>query len=255
MNTDRRTFLKLAGASLLGAGSLPLVEALASGGPRYAPDARALQARRWALAVDTARLQAPGEWEACIAACHRSHNVPAIPTHQDVRWAWTETFDRVFPEQKGPHVSPALQERRFFLLCNHCDNPPCVRVCPTQATFRRKSDGIVMMDYHRCIGCRYCMAACPFGARSFNFSDPRRHLKDVNPAFPTRTKGVVEKCDFCAERLARGQQPACVEASRGALVFGDLADPESAVRRVLRTRHALRRKPHLGTEPQVYYLL
>ena len=105
-----------------------------------------------------------------------------------------------------------------------------MRVCPTKATFKR-ADGIVMMDYHRCIGCRFCMAACPYGSRSMNYRDPRPFIRKINPDFPTRTKGVVEKCNFCEERLARGILPACVVACKEkALVFGDLEDPRSDVR-------------------------
>jgi len=142
------------------------------------------------------------------------------------------------------------------VLCNHCENPPCVRACPTQATFKRE-DGIVMMDFHRCIGCRFCMAACPFGARSFNFRDPRPFIKpeEYVTEFPTRMKGVVEKCNFCNERLAVGLQPACVEASNGAIVFGDLNNPESEVRALLKENYTIRRKQELGTEPAVYYIV
>jgi molybdopterin-containing oxidoreductase family iron-sulfur binding subunit len=141
------------------------------------------------------------------------------------------------------------------VLCNHCDNPPCVRVCPTQATFKR-ADGIVVMDYHRCIGCRFCMAACPYGARSMNYRDPRPFIAEINPDFPTRCKGVVEKCNFCEERLAKGQLPACVEACKEkALIFGDMDDPRSAPRRLLKDWFSIRRRPELGTDPQIYYLL
>ena len=129
-----------------------------------------------------------------------------------------------------------------------------MRVCPTKATWKR-ADGIVMMDWHRCIGCRYCMVACPYGARSFNFRDPRPFVKQPDPSFPTRTKGVVEKCDFCVERLAEGLLPICVEESDGAIVFGDLDDEDSPVRRALESGHAIQRKPHLGTDPGVYYLI
>jgi molybdopterin-containing oxidoreductase family iron-sulfur binding subunit len=143
------------------------------------------------------------------------------------------------------------------VFCNHCDNPPCTRVCPTQATWKR-DDGIVMMDWHRCIGCRYCVAACPYGSRSFNWRDPRGALdgERIDPDYPTRTRGVVEKCTFCDERLAKGQMPACVEAcTSNCLIFGDLEDPDSEVRAALRERHAIRRKPGLGTQPEVYYLV
>ncbi len=112
-----------------------------------------------------------------------------------------------------------------------------------------------MMDMHRCIGCRYCMAACPYGARSFNWRDPRPYLKEVNLNYPTREIGVVEKCTFCDERVSKGQMPACVEVSGGALIFGDLSDPNSKVREALRTYFTLRRKAHLGTYPQVYYIV
>ena len=127
-----------------------------------------------------------------------------------------------------------MAERPFPLLCNHCQNPPCVRVCPTKATFQRP-DGIVAMDYHRCIGCRYCMAGCPYGSRSFNFRDPKPFIdkETRNPEFPARMRGVVEKCNFCVDRLAQGLMPACVEASKGAIAFGDLDDPESEVRKLL----------------------
>ena len=149
-----------------------------------------------------------------------------------------------------------MHHRFFPLLCNHCENPPCVRVCPTKATYKRP-DGIVAMDYHRCIGCRYCMAGCPYGSRSFNWGEPRKNLdlSKLNPEFPTRMRGVVEKCNFCVERLAIGKMPACVEASEGAIVFGDLYDPDSDVRKVLREKFTIRRKPSAGTEPCVYYVI
>jgi molybdopterin-containing oxidoreductase family iron-sulfur binding subunit len=148
-----------------------------------------------------------------------------------------------------------VEHRPFLVLCNHCENPPCVRACPTKATFKRPEDGIVMMDFHRCIGCRFCMAACPFGARSFNYRDPRPALKQTNKQFPTRMKGVVEKCSFCVERLAEGKLPACVEASEGKLAFGDLFDEKSNVRELIKTHYTIRRKVNLGTEPAVYYIV
>jgi molybdopterin-containing oxidoreductase family iron-sulfur binding subunit len=115
-----------------------------------------------------------------------------------------------------------------------------------------------MMDMHRCIGCRYCMAACPYGSRSFNWSDPRKALpeKDIDPSYPTRAKGVVEKCDFCAERVDRGLAPVCVGACKEkALAFGNLSDPASPLRAMLAGRYAIRRKTELGTDPQIYYLV
>ncbi len=103
------------------------------------------------------------------------------------------------------------------------------------------------------------MVACPYGARSFNWQDPRPHIDSYNPEFPTRTRGVVEKCTFCEERLALGQQPACLEAANeeveGAIVFGDLNDPNSEIRKVLEENHTIQRKPSLGTKPSVFYIV
>ncbi len=99
------------------------------------------------------------------------------------------------------------------------------------------------------------MAACPFGARSFNWRDPRPFIKQENKEYPTRMKGVVEKCTLCYERLAIGLKPACVEESNGAMVFGDLADPDSEIRKILRTHYTIRRKSELGTKPSIYYII
>jgi len=189
----------------------------------------------------------------CIQACHRAHNVPRIPDpRHEIKWLWKEPFRNLF----GPEAVPAVAQNRLSLaLCNHCDNPPCTRVCPTAATWKR-ADGIVMMDWHRCIGCRYCMAACPYGSRSFNFVDPKPYLAAAAPDFPRRTKGVVEKCNFCEERLALGKSPLCVEACpERALVFGDLNNPQSEVRRLLDSRFAIRRHTELGTRPSVFYVV
>jgi molybdopterin-containing oxidoreductase family iron-sulfur binding subunit len=191
----------------------------------------------------------------CITACHSYHNVPDIPNKkQEIKWIWKDNFEATFPGQAPDYLNDDIEKRKFLLLCNHCTNPPCVRVCPTQATFKRP-DGIVAMDYHRCIGCRYCMAGCPFGARSFNFRDPKNYIKEINPLFPHRMRGVVEKCTFCVEQLAQGKMPLCVEASGGAMLFGDLEDPNSTVRQALKEKYAIRRKPDAGTEPGVFYIL
>jgi molybdopterin-containing oxidoreductase family iron-sulfur binding subunit len=100
------------------------------------------------------------------------------------------------------------------------------------------------------------MAACPYGSRSFNWTDPRSRLARLDPDFPTRTKGVVEKCNFCEERLAKGKLPACVEACpEKAMIFGDLGDANSPVRQLLWSRYAIRRKPELGTQPEVFYIV
>ena len=207
------------------------------------------------MVIDTKKVGTKETIEPLVKACHDAHNVPDIPGKQTVKWIWGAGFDEAF-DQPNNFMDEGLEKREFILLCNHCASPSCVRVCPTQATYQRP-DGIVAMDYHRCIGCRYCMAACPYGSRSFNFMEPRLHLDvtKLNKEFPTRMRGVVEKCNFCVERLAQGKQPACVEVSDGALVFGDLSDPASEVRKVLREHYTIRRKPALGTEPGVYYII
>jgi molybdopterin-containing oxidoreductase family iron-sulfur binding subunit len=189
-----------------------------------------------------------------VEACHKAHNVPTIPGPKEVKWIWDDTFEHAFANDPSPMLPHDVEKRHFFLLCNHCTNPSCVRVCPAGATYKTPG-GLVAIDYHRCVGCRFCMAACPYGSRSFNFQDPRPFITDLNPAFPTRMRGVVEKCTFCAERLEKGLLPACVEASNGAIVFGDLNDPDSIVRRVLAKNFSLRRKPDLGTDPGVYYII
>jgi molybdopterin-containing oxidoreductase family iron-sulfur binding subunit len=257
MKSSRRGFFKLAGISLLGFGAKPVIDAIAAKGqPNFSPGPKALQGKRWAMLVDLKKVSKDG-FRDCIEACHRIHNVPKFDNPKDeVKWIWDEPFEHAFPGQGHPYLEEALKDNPIVVLCNHCDNPPCVRVCPTKATFKREEDGIVMMDYHRCIGCRFCMAGCPYGARSLNWRDPRPFIKEIDPNYPTRTRGVVEKCNFCAERLAKGLIPACVEASKDkALVFGDLEDPNSEVRELLRSHHTIRRKPQLGTMPQVYYIV
>jgi len=263
MSINRRQFLKIAGIStLLGLGGATVFSELsknsleASESEHAAISAKTI---RYGLVIDVSKLKTAEDYQRCIDSCHSIHNVPNIGNpKEEIKWIWKETFEHSFPtaETGDEYMSKEFMERPFLILCNHCAKPACVRVCPTKATFKRK-DGIVMQDMHRCIGCRICMAACPFGARSFNFRDPRLFLsKDKeNPEFPTRTRGVVEKCTMCYERLAKGLQPACAEASNGAIVFGDLEDPKSEVRKIIGSKYTIRRKPELGTQPSVYYVI
>ena len=264
MAIDRRQFLKIAGLStLFGMSAKAGVDILAPGEIEAALPPL-MEGKRWAMVVDMEKMN-DEIIEACIKACHQEHNVPDFGDPKvEIKWVWEETYEHTFPGQKHDYIGEKYRHRNFLLMCNHCSNPPCCRVCPTKATWQR-DDGIVMMDQHRCIGCRFCMAACPFGARSFNWGDPRKAPKELNEGFPanmsypTRSKGVVEKCTFCAERLEKGQMPACVEAAgkieEGVLVFGDLEDPESEVREVLRNHYTIRRKPELGSNPNVYYIV
>ena len=261
MKSSRRRFMKLAGIAALGLGVQPVIKAVAPASEEAAqPEMRrgeqALIAKQWAMVIDTRRLNTIEAIEPLIEACNSIHNIPHMTDKRhEIKWIWETHYHNAFPENPNPYQSEKVEEQPFAVLCNHCENPPCVRACPTQATFKRESDGIVLMDFHRCIGCRFCMAACPFGSRSFNFRDPRPFIKEINKKFPTRMKGVVEKCNFCAERLAVGQMPACVEAAGGAIVFGDLKDPQSEVRQLLRENFTIRRKQELGTEPCVYYIV
>jgi Fe-S-cluster-containing dehydrogenase component len=257
MSTSRRGFLGIAGGALIG--SVPIASAIARAVDNVGPAPSSLKGKKWAMVIDVRKCIAKEGCNACQDACHLAHNVPRIEgKKEEIKWIWRETYPHVFPDQAHQYTEEALKNGSFPILCNHCESPGCVRVCPTQATWKRE-DGVVMMDMHRCIGCRYCMAACPYGARSFNWKDPRPFIKTQKPDFPTRSKGVVEKCTFCAERLAKGNMPLCVEAcSRvncNALVFGDLGDKSSNVSEFLRTHNAIRRKPGLGTAPQVFYIV
>ena len=262
MESSRRRFLTMAGVAVLGIGAIPVLDVLASGQGEGAGSVEikkgdgALKAKQWAMVVDTRKVKKASDLEPMISACHKIHNVPKMENkNHEIKWIWEEEYHYAFPTETNKYLSEHAEHVPFLVLCNHCENPPCVRACPTKATFKRESDGIVMMDFHRCIGCRFCMAACPYGARSFNFRDPRPFIKETNKEFPTRMKGVVEKCNYCAERIAVGKLPACVEASNGILTFGDLFDPNSAVRELLKSNFTIRRKQSLGTEPSVYYIV
>lgn len=263
MKRSRRSFLKIAGISALGIGSNPILNAFAASAPQgetpqpaVLRKPEALTAKHWAMVIDTTKFKSREDLVPIIEACHSIHNIPELKNkNHEIKWIWEEGYKHAFPTLENPYFEEKIKDLPFLVLCNHCENPPCVRACPTKATFKRESDGIVLMDFHRCIGCRFCMAACPYGSRSFNFRDPRPFIKKTNLKFPTRMKGVVEKCNFCAERLAVGQLPACVEASNGAIVFGDLADPDSDVRKIVSSNYTIRRKISLGTAPSVYYIV
>ena len=279
MDKQRRKFLKVAGATALAGISAPAVVKLtpssavasSAGGaaqghgssadePASAPHGAEQEATgvRLGLVVDMRKLYGKPElMDKAIDACRRAHNIPVIENRKsEIKWIWKAPFENVFPEHSSYHSSKIMQENDFLVLCNHCDNPPCVRVCPTKATYRL-ANGIVAMDYHRCIGCRFCMMGCPYGARSFNWENPRPYIKEYNPDFATRMRGVVEKCNFCGERIALGKEPACLEAVKetGAIVFGDLNDPESEIRQLLDKENTIQRKPSLGTKPSVFYIV
>ena len=252
MDKSRRRFLQFAGgAALVAAGGTLASKAVASSSTHSA----AASGTQWAMVVDLAKV-AGRDMNHLARACHNAHNVPDIGNKKDeVKWLWSVPYENAFPDQHHAYAPDFLKSKDVLVLCNHCSNPPCVRACPTKATFKR-DDGIVAMDFHRCIGCRFCISACPYGARSLNFRDPRPFIKNVNKEFPTRTRGVVEKCNFCLERQVKGLQPACVEACTDEeLIFGKLNDSTSRVREVLRNRYTVLRKTALGTSPNVFYVV
>ena len=285
MDKKRRKFLKIAGLSTIaGLGAPAAFEMLVRGktgeslasqaaDPHGAPAESHVAAvevptgKRYGFVIDYKKFaENKGLSQKCINACHTIHNVPDFRNPKDeIKWLWEMDYENVFPSKSHNLRSELVHGNKFMLTCNHCDNPPCVRACPTKATYKNK-DGLVLMDFHRCIGCRFCMAACPYGARSFNWRDPRGKDKDgryfiaretYNKDFPTRMKGVVEKCNFCAERLGKGLLPACAEATGDtkAIIFGDLNDPHSEIRMVLESHFTIQRKPHLGTKPSIFYIV
>jgi len=256
MGVNRRGFLKIAGVTAIGVAGKPCFDILSEAAASSSGDKKNASGKRWAMTIDLKACKGNEGCTKCVDACHSCHNVPDFGNKKDeIKWIWSEPFDRALPNQNHAYAQEAAKKSPVLVMCNHCDNPPCVRVCPTKATFRR-DDGIIMMDYHRCIGCRYCVAACPYGSRSFNWREPRDHIDKIDPKFPTRTRGVVEKCNFCAERIVRGKLPACVDVCpEKAMVFGDLNDPESEVRKVLKENYSIRRKPELGTDPEIYYIV
>ncbi|MBU4177159.1 MAG: sulfate reduction electron transfer complex DsrMKJOP subunit DsrO [Desulfurivibrionaceae bacterium] len=274
MDSKRRDFLKIAGLTAIAGIAAPSAfntllkgEAIASAGQAAAGGhgAAAPTGKRYGMVIDVKKFtENPGLAEQCVSVCHTIHNVPDFGNRKDeIKWIWIESYEHTFPTESQYKRPDALKDMPILTLCNHCDNPPCVRACPTKATYKKK-DGIVGMDYHRCIGCRFCMAACPYGARSFNWRDPRGKdangqpfIKAENPKYPTRMRGVVEKCNFCTERLAIGQIPACVEvaAQTKAIVFGDMNDPESEISQVLKTSFTIQRNPAIGTHPSLFYII
>jgi molybdopterin-containing oxidoreductase family iron-sulfur binding subunit len=218
---------------------------------------------RYGMVIDTRRCVG---CKACVAACRAENKTPPGVSY-------TVVLDGVLENR--------LDDKPLFMTkpCFHCENPPCVAVCPVGATFKRSQDGIVVVDYDRCIGCRYCVTGCPYGARYFDFGENYPAVAKDTPyaqvpspeyaQFRVREQGRspignVRKCTFCVHLQdaegrydqAAGRWPACAKTCTGhAIHFGDFNDPESEVSRLLRERQAIRLKEELGTEPNVYYLL
>ena len=200
----------------------------------------------------------------CVVACKQHNAQPAG------NW-----WNRVFTPGSGRHLTPPAKGMEYFLPvhCQHCQNAPCEKVCPVGATYRSE-DGTILVDFERCIGCRYCMAACPYGVRQFNWEDPKKTMKEYEYqdgytyGYPndyrlkgrlvymqSRFKGVVEKCNFCVHYLDKGLDPACVRGCPGkARHVGNLDDPNSNVSRMIREKNGFELLREKGTKPNVFYL-
>lgn len=195
----------------------------------------------------------------CVAENNQSRRNPQL---QWIRVVRQKKGTMINLEESEHYYNPeAVPEPGFQytpVQCQHCENPPCVRVCPVKATWK-EPDGIVVVDYNWCIGCRYCMAACPYKGRVFNWSEPRIPPEEINTKVHylgnrPRMKNVVEKCTFCIQRVRQGRYPACVEACpTGTRKFGNLLDPGSEIRYLLENKRTLRLKEDLNTESKFYY--
>ena len=198
----------------------------------------------------------------CVEACIKENNLDRKSNMQYIRIFEMENgkMDLESGDAEFYHEVPA--EGHFYMgtQCFQCANPPCVEVCPVGATWQ-EPDGIVVVDYDWCIGCRYCEAACPYWARRFNWNEPEVPKEEVNKnqhylGNRQRKKGVVEKCTFCIQRTREGRLPACAEACpTGARVFGNLLDPNSEIRYVLKHKKVFRLKEELGCEPKFWYFM
>jgi molybdopterin-containing oxidoreductase family iron-sulfur binding subunit len=239
--SGRRALLGTAAAGLAGlmlAPGIRLIEfAQAATG---APSAGANPRVRWGMLIDTTKC-ARGCTD-CVDACNVENGLGQPTRSTDARWIRKIEIKEV---KTGREASVPV-------MCQHCAEPPCVDVCPTGASFKR-ADGIVLVDRHTCIGCRYCMMACPYKARSF-VHEP---LTNQKPDVP-RGKGCVESCTLCVHRLDRGETTtacaeACTKAGHGAIVFGDLADPQSEISRRVREVRSTQLRADLRLDPGVRY--
>ncbi len=201
----------------------------------------------------------------CVYACVEENNQSRDP---QIHWIRVLEFEReaamrgIDLEDGNPYYEheEVPKEGNFYIpiSCQHCEDSPCSKVCPTGATWQ-EPDGIVVIDYDWCIGCRYCMAACPYGARRFNWSEPNLPAEDVNPDIhiignKPRGRGVVEKCSFCIQRVREGRYPACLEACPvGARKFGNLLDPDSEIRYIMKHKRTFVLKSELMTKPKFFY--
>jgi molybdopterin-containing oxidoreductase family iron-sulfur binding subunit len=221
---------------------------------------------RWAMAIDLDRCTG---CSACVVACHAENNLP-LSTPESAAKARAVHWIRVDRYYEGEF--PNIKLKYMPVLCQHCDHAPCEPVCPVYATYQTP-DGLNAQVYNRCVGTRYCGNNCPYSVRFFNWFDPSWPEPldlQLNPDVSVRPGGVMEKCTFCVQRIKRGRleaerdgrrradadvQPACAQSCPAeAIVFGNLKDPESKVRRLAGSARVKRLLEDLGTEPKVFYL-
>ncbi len=221
---------------------------------------------KWAMVIDLNKCTGCGD---CMTACKVENNV-AIVEPEEAQNGRVMFWMDMITVYEGEY--PKIKTKRIPKPCFHCENPPCIKVCPVHATYINE-EGLVGQIYHRCIGCRYCMAACPYTSKVFNWYEPEwtKEFKDcTNPDVSLRMKGVVEKCSFCAHRLQKVKEtadgedrniledeylPACSESCPAdAIYFGDLENKESKVYKLSKSPRAFRDLENLGTEPKVIYL-
>lgn len=240
--------------------------ALASAPPSTEPEKKGA---RWGMTIDLDRCTGCGS---CVVACRTENNVPSFGPEEKARG--TEIYWMELLTIEGGETEGKAHFDMLPLPCMHCADAPCVKVCPTNATYQTE-DGIVAQIYDRCIGCRYCQVACPYGRRYFNWSAPEwpdSYKSFLNPDVSTRPAGIVEKCTFCHHRVRRVHEearledrvptdeevrrlPACAQVCPAdAIAFGDLNDPESEVSTLASSPRAFRLLEHLGTDPKVVYL-
>ncbi len=198
----------------------------------------------------------------CVYACVKENNQSRDP---QIHWITVLEMKKergvdIFESDPYYDSKEVPRPGHFYMpvQCQQCQNPPCVKTCPVQATWQ-EPDGIVVVDYNWCIGCRCCMSACPYGARHFNWADPSVPIDELNPVTHylgnrPRPRGVVEKCTFCVQRSRHGKYPACVEICPvGARKFGNLLDPASEVREVIGGKRVFILKEELNTRPKFFY--
>jgi len=221
---------------------------------------------RWVMVVDLDRCTG---CQACVVACHAENNLQIVEEQESAygRWAHWIIVQRYW---EGEY--PNVKARFMPVMCQQCGEAPCEPVCPVFATYHNQ-EGLNAQIYNRCIGTRFCASACPYKVRVYNWFDPvfpEPLSEQLNPDVTVRTRGIIEKCTFCIQRILRTEieaktegrkpvdgeiQPACVQTCPpGALVFGDLNDPDSQASQLARSHRSFRLLPELGTDPGVIYL-